>query len=197
MLLSARTVTFTALAIAVLVLASAQGINRSILDPNGPIAADGSMTAGRARTFHDAEPASGALTPSNQMSDDPADFEPAIERERSHAEAQRAQFKNFGGKLDVSLCKGSDRWMLFLAVRDYYQTRGREKSGFALRGPRATAAIDREWSSATDREIDNYVKHALQYGFLHQRDFSALPEFAKTFADTEEFGEGCTEADAR
>ena len=59
------------------------------------------------------------------------------------------------------------------------------------------AAIEQEWSTPLDREIDDYVRHALAYGILHRRDFAekSYPEFAKTFANVEELGGGCSSAD--
>ena len=47
---------------------------------------------------------------------------------------------------------------------------------------------------AADREIDDYVRHALQYGILQKSDFPArtYPDFARTFADVQQLGNGCT-----
>jgi len=82
-------------------------------------------------------------------------------------------------RLDWSLCAGTDHLLLMGAVRSYYGTRGRTKQLFSLRGPRATAAIEQEWSTPLDRQIDDYVGHALSYGILHKRDF---PE--RTYPDS-------------
>jgi hypothetical protein len=194
----ARTVGITALVAVAWVSLFAPGAKHRVLDPNDPIAADGSLIAGRAHTIFDTEPAYGAFQQSRPYSDDPADFEPAIKRDRGWAEANRAMFKTLLGRLDWSLCKG-DHAVLMAAVRDYYGTRGREKHIFALRGPRAAAAIEQEWSTPVDRQIDDYVRHALHYGIVHKSDFpaKAYPEFAHVFADAEEFGVGCTGTDSR
>jgi hypothetical protein len=168
-----------------------------LLDPNDPIAADGSQIAGRAHTIFDTE-AYGAFKPEPRAdSDDPADFEPVIKLDRAWAEISRAQFKSLlHHRLDASLCQDAIHQQLTWAVRHYYENRGREKHNFSVRGPRATAAIEAEWSTPADREIDDYVRHVLQYGLIHKADFPAktYPEFAKTFADAEEFGAGCTGA---
>jgi hypothetical protein len=173
------------------------GTPHRVLDPNDPIAADGSLIAGRAHTIFDTAPY-GALTRQPRAdSDDPADFEPLIKLDRGWAETSRGEFKSLlGHRLDASLCRDGIHQQLMWAVRDYYGTRGREKHNFSVRGPRATAAIELEWSTPADREIDDYVRHALQYGLIHKTDFPAktYPEFAKTFADTEEFGVGCAGA---
>ena len=195
-----RTVGMIALAAVAFVYVFEPGGTHRVLDPNDPIAADGSLIAGRAHTIFDTNPAYGAFRPpARSDSDDPADFEPAIKRDRGWAETDRALFKRLLGRLDWSLCKGSDHAFLMMAVRNYYGTRGREKHNFSLRGPRATAAIEQEWSTPLDRQIDDYVRHAVQYGIVHKSDFPAktYPEFAHVFADTKEFGVGCTGTDSR
>jgi hypothetical protein len=192
-----RSVGMTALIAVVLIYVFAPGAKPRVLDPNDPIAADGSLTAGRAHTIFDTEAYGAFKPPPRADSDDPADFEPVIKLDRGWAVTERAQFKPLLGRLDVSLCRGSDHQQLMWTVRNYYGTRGREKHNFSVRGPRATAAIEAEWSTPADREIDDYVRHALHYGLIHKVDFPAktYPEFAKTFADAEEFGAGCTGTD--
>jgi hypothetical protein len=163
------------------------------LDPDEPIAADGSMTAGRSRTIHDTNPLYRAASQARADSDDPADFATPLKNERAWAEGSRADIKLLIGRLDWSRCQDRPHRLLIDAVHDYYGTRGREKQSFALRGPRAKAAIDEVWSTPLDRQIDDFVRHAVQYGIVHKSEVPAniYPEFAKTFADTEELGAGC------
>jgi len=197
---AARTVGMIALAAVAFVYVFEPGGTHRVLDPNDPIAADGSLIAGRAHTIFDTNPANGAFRPpARSDSDDPADFEPLIRIDMKAAESDRKLFKRLLGRLDWSLCTGGDRRLLLLAVRTYYATRGREKYIFSLRGPRASAAIEKEWSTPADRDIDNYVRHALQYGILHKSDVprDSYAEFAKVFADAEALGTGCTAADNR
>jgi hypothetical protein len=195
-----RTAAAAALGIVVLTAFFARGSNHP-LDPDDPIAADGSMIAGRAHTLYDTEPALGAFRmPPRSDSDNPADFAPLIKADRPTIEFDRALFKRvLTEPLDSSLCKEREHRMLLLAVRSYYGERGREKRTYTLRGPLATAAFEREWSTPADRDIDNYVGHAVQYGLLHKSEMSNDPygEFAITFADTQEVGTGCTAADNR
>jgi len=195
----ARPAAAIALAVAVFAGLFARGGHRP-LDPNEPIAADGSLIAGRAHTLFDSEPALGAYGSPRSDSDDPVDFEPLIRNDRGWAQAERGQFRRLlGGRLDSSLCKAGVHPQLLGAVRSYYETRGREKHVFSLRGPNAKAAIEREWSTPADQDIDNYVRHVLQYGLLHRSDIpnDRYAEFAKTFAGTQELGTGCTAADTR
>jgi hypothetical protein len=165
------------------------------LDPDEPIAADGSMIAGRARTIYDTNPILRAAGQEARLDpDDPASFEAAIKHNRPWAEGERAYVKKtLFGPLDWSRCEGPRRQMLIAAVHSYYGTRGREKDSSSLRSPRAKAAIEEEWSTPLDRQIDDFVRHAVQYGILHKNEVPAnvYPEFARTFADTEELGAGC------
>ena len=143
------------------------------LDPNEPIAADGSLIAGRARTIYDTNPASAPSAAGALRFRRSGGLRAADQIDRGWAESDRALFSALLGPLDWSLCKGSDHRLLMMAVRNYYGTRGREKHSFSLRGPRATAAIEQEWSTPLDRQIDDYVRHALQYGILHKNDVPA------------------------
>jgi len=163
------------------------------LDPDEPIAADGSMIAGRAQTIYDTNPLFGAFGWPRQDSDDPDDFEPRIEDDRMMNEQDRVLIKNLIGPLDWSRCEDTAREQLISAARTYYGTRGREKNSFSMRGPRAKAAIEAEWSTPLDRQIDDFVRHAVQYGILHKDEVPAnvYPEFAKVLDNTRELGAGC------
>jgi hypothetical protein len=195
-----RTAAAFALSAAVVGGYLASGGGHRPLDPNEPIAADGSMISGRAHTIFDTEPTLDAYGAPRSDSDDPADFEPAIKNDRGWAETDRSLFKGLlARKLDWSACAPNTHVMLLLAVRTYYGMRGREKHVYAVRGPRAKAAIEREWSTPADEDIDDYVRHALQYGILHKSDVpkDTYDEFGKTFADTQELGAGCAIADKK
>jgi hypothetical protein len=163
------------------------------LDPDEPIAADGSMIAGRARTIYDTNPLLGAFGQVRPDPDDPKEFEWLIENDRWYTDRDREPIAKLLGPLDASRCQNLARKMLISAVHTYYGTRGREKYGFSLRGPRAKAAIEREWSTPLDQRIDQFVRQAVQSGFLHKDEVPAnvYPEFAKVFADTKEIGAAC------
>lgn len=191
MLLSVRTASLATLAGLFIACVFASDPTRRILGPQDPIAADGSLVAGRAHTFFDSKAA--ALTQQRPDSDDPVDFEPLLEKERPFAERERASFRPLLARLDWSLCDGTDHLTLVRAVRSYYQERGRQIKQFSFRGPRAKAAVEAEWSTPPDREIDNYVRHALQYGILRQSEVRAslAPEFVSAFGATVPLGTGC------
>jgi hypothetical protein len=166
------------------------------LDPDEPIAADGSMIAGRTLTIYDTNPLLGATGGPRPDSDDPRDFEDALKNDQKWAERERGMIKNLLGPLDWSRCADSSRRLLISAVHGYYGARGREISSFSRRGPRAKAAIEAAWSSPLDRQIDDFVRHAVQYGILHKDEMPAnvYPEFASVTADITELGAGCTAA---
>jgi hypothetical protein len=171
---------------------------RHVLDPQDPAAADGSMIAGRAATIYDTNPLYGAFRQPLPGSDDPKDIEIDIKHAQWTAQSDRAMIvQDMRAPLDWSRCHKAARTRLVHVVRSYYGTRGREISRFAVRGPNAKAAITAVWETPDDRQIDDFVRHALQYGILHKTDFPerTYPEFAKLFADVQELGAGCTDAD--
>jgi hypothetical protein len=172
---------------------------RRVLDPQEPIAADGSMIAGRAATIYDTNPLFGAFKQPLPGSDEPQDIEADLKHAVWTAQHDRGPIKNLLGPLDWKRCKDIAHMVLLSAVRTYYGTRSREISRFSIRGPNATAAINTVWSTPDDRQIDEFVRHALQYGILHKADLPAktYPEFAKIFADVQELGNGCASADNR
>jgi hypothetical protein len=163
------------------------------LDPSEPIAADGSMRAGRALTIYDTNPLLGAFGQIRPDPDDPDNFEPRIDDQRRMNEQDRLAMRNLIGPLDWSRCQDPARRVIISTVQIYYGMRGRQMSSFSLRGPRAKAAIEAEWSTPFDREIDDFVRHAVQYGILHRNEVPAnvYPEFARVIGDTRELGAGC------
>ena len=164
------------------------------IDPDEPIAADGSMKAGGSRTIFDTNPLLGAFgSPPRPNLDDPRVFEERIEIERPGADQARIPISKLIGPLDAERCQDIPREKLIGAVRIYYGARGRQIYSFSLGGPHAKAAIEQEWSTPHDRDIDEFVGRTLRSGFLHKDEVPAnvYPEFAKVFADTKEIGATC------
>jgi hypothetical protein len=163
------------------------------LAPDEPIAADGSMLAGKARTIYDTNPLLGAFGEKHEDPDDPKSFQWRIENERWTSDHARDAMVQVVGPVDGSLWAPSAHRRLMTALHNYYDARGREKHSFSLRGPRAKAAMDREWSTPADRQFDEFVRRTLLSGFVHKNEVLThyLPEFEKTFADTQEVGVGC------
>jgi hypothetical protein len=189
-----RALLVAALAAIVFEVAFAPRAAQRPLDPDQPIAADGSMTAGRARTIYDTNPILQAAAEAPRPDpDDPKDFQWLIENDRWNNDHVRDAMAQIIGPVDGSLCESAAHQRLMTAVHNYYDARGREKHSFSLRGPHAGAAMEKEWSTPADHRIDEFVRRAVLSGFLHKNEVLAhyLPEFAKTFADTEEAGAGC------
>jgi hypothetical protein len=164
---------------------------RRAADPQAPIAADGSMVAGRSRTFFDMEPAYRDPPPSNP--DDPKEFEQRIKDDKRTNDRSREPIIQLLGGLDRTFCENARHKLLIAATQLYYRTRSREKQSFAIRGPRAKAAMEKEWSTPLDRRIDDFVRAALVSGFLHKDDFpaSVYPEFVNVFAATDDGPDAC------
>jgi hypothetical protein len=184
------------LAAAACTVAFAPRSTRRVLDSSEPIAADGSMTAGRAATIYDTNPLYGAFKPPLPGSDDPQDIAADLKHATWTAEYDRGPIKKLLGPLDWTRCRDVPHMLLVSAVRTYYGTRGREISRFSIRGPNAKTAIEAIWSTPDDRQIDDFVRHALQYGILHKSDFpeKTYPEFTRVFAEVQELGAGCATA---
>ncbi len=163
------------------------------LDPDEPIAADGSMIAGKAATIYDTNPLLGAVDEKREDPDDPKSFQWRIENDRWTNDHARDAMVQVVGPIDGSLCAPAAHTRVMTALRNYYDARGREKYSFALRGPRAKAAMEQEWSTPADRRIDEFVRQALLSGFLHKDEVLRhyLPEFKSTFANTQEIGAAC------
>jgi hypothetical protein len=164
------------------------------LDPGEPIAADGSMIAGQAQTIYDTNPLLGAFGEAPRPNpDDPGQFQWLIENDRWSSGHVCDALAKLIGPLDAQRCGNAARQQLIGAVRAYYNTRSREKYSFSLRGPRAEAAIEKEWSTPVDIEIDRFVRQAIRSGFLHKDEIpgNADPEFAKVVAATIEVGAFC------
>jgi hypothetical protein len=180
-------------AIAVELLVVPRAAHRA-LDPDEPIAADGSMTAGRTQTIYDTNPILRAASDAPRPDpDDPREFEDRIKIERWGTDHARDAMAQVVGSVDGSLCEPAAHTRLMTALHNYYDSRGRQKHSFSLRGPRAAAAIEKEWSTPADGRIDEFVRQALLSGFLHKSEVltNYLPEFEKTFANTREVGAGC------
>jgi hypothetical protein len=185
-----------ALAAVVLAVIAVPHAGRRVLDPDDPIAADGSMIAGRAATFYDTNPAYDALRQPPPGSDDPRDVAADIESAKRFAARARAPLRFVMPSLDWSLCASGRHAQLLHAVGNYYGERGREIGRFAMRGPNAKAAIEQIWSTPDDRSIDDYVRRAVQYGVLHKGELPerTYPEFARLVGDVQELGTGCPAA---
>lgn len=164
---------------------------RRFLDPREPVAADGSLIAGRARTIFDSEPALQEPLPPNP--DDPRDFEERIKDDKWSNDHSREAIAQLVGPLDRTFCENARHKLLIAAAQAYYGIRSREKRSFAMRGPHAKAAMDKEWSTPLDQRIDDFMRAALVSGFLRKDDLPApvYPEFAKVFADTDEASSVC------
>jgi hypothetical protein len=188
-----RVMLVAVLAAIVFEVAFAPRANHRPLDPDEPIAANGSMIAGKARTIYDTNPLLGAFGEKRENPDDPESFQWRIENDRWTNDHARDAMAQVVGPVDGALCAPAAHTRLMTALHNYYDARGREKHSFSLRGPRATAAMEREWSTPADHRIDEFVRRALLSGFLHKDEVLThyLPEFERTFADTQEVGAGC------
>jgi hypothetical protein len=164
------------------------------LDPDEPIAADGSATAGQTRTIFDTEPLLGAFgEPPRPDLNAPAELKARLENQQGWMDHARDAIGPWLYRSDWRRCEEAARIDLIEAVRLYYDTRGRQKASFALSGPPAQAFIEQAWATQLDRDIDAMVRHFAASGFL---DTSFLPgrsysELAKVIDHLERVGVEC------
>ncbi len=141
------------------------GVRERVPGPRDPISADGSLTAGRALTIVDQEP---APQQSQSNLDDPVKF-----RERfssSAVERNRDVVLGFAGLAGPALCENDQRTQLIVAIRRYYGTKKYLLNEFHFRGPRATQFIDEALRSPNDLRIDALVQQWLDAGYVRARE---------------------------
>jgi hypothetical protein len=146
---------------------------RPPLDPDEPLAADGSLAAGRARTIFQFDPLLGAFDePRPADPDNPHDFEEYFEIESHWVDGSRDGIVDLIEPVGPALCAPDKRKRLIAAIATYYDTRSRQKASFRIRGPRASQFIEQAWSTATDRRIESFVQQLVTKGFLQVRELS-------------------------
>jgi hypothetical protein len=140
------------------------------LDPDEPIAVDGSLIAGGARTFDSLQtPVRIAID-----HDSPAEIEARLKLEQVWTDRVRSQMAALVGS-DIDLCNTYDRERLIAALHAYYDARGRQKTSFAMRGPNGRSAIEEAWATGSDRMIDQFVRYIFVLGFLRVAEIEAPP----------------------
>lgn len=139
---------------------------KRILGPRDPIAADGSLQAGRALTLAELKP-----VPARPMSDldDPGQFEErfsnsSIERVRNAI----LEFEPPG----PATCEPGRRAQIIAAIQNYNGARKYLSTEFHYRGPRASQFIDQAWTSQKDRKIEVFVRQLLERGYLRAREIA-------------------------
>jgi hypothetical protein len=145
------------------------GPSKHALEPRNPIAADGSLTAGRALTLADQEP---PKTPTDL--DDPTTFERRFAG--SSVERSRDAVLAFIELPDSATCEPDRRKQLIAAIRLYKADRNYLSTEFHFRGPRASKFIDQAWTSEKDRKIEGYTARLVQQGYMRPSDISP-PDF--------------------
>jgi hypothetical protein len=152
------------------------------LDPDEPIAADRSMSAGRARTIFQFEPALGALDePKVPDLDDPARFVSYFKIQETAMDNGRAFVRFFLSTPRESVCEDAMHQSLIYAIHRYYGARGVQKTNFTRYGPKAAAFIQSAWATDTDQQIDASVRDLFVAGYLSKNDLQGnlYPELEK------------------
>jgi hypothetical protein len=165
------------------------------LDPDEPLAQDGSLAAGRARTIVDVEPALGAFDEPKPPPDpdESGAIQETFEIQADWTGRRREEVVAFLAATDGAFCDERHRQDLITAMKGYYAVRARQRFSFSQRGPRAKSFIEAAWSTPVDRRIDRFARLLVISGTITSRDIreDAYPEFAKAVADIVVTGDGC------
>lgn len=165
------------------------------LDPDEPLAQDGSLAAGRARTIFDFEPALGAFDEPQppRDPDESSAIQETFEIQADWTGQQREKVVAFLAATDGAFCDEPHRQDVITAIKNYYAVRARQKFSFSQRGPRAKSFIEAAWSTPVDRQIDRFARLLMISGTITSLDIrkEAYPEFAKAVADIVVTGDGC------
>jgi hypothetical protein len=164
------------------------------LDPDEPLAADGSMADARARSSSSTACSAPSMNRSRRLI-------PTIRR----IFAPTSTFKNHGwtiaGKQSVASFLPSpnssvrgQRTMLWSRPSIIITKDGApKKAGFVRRGPNASAFIEEVWATDLDREIDAFARNLLIAGYLPESDLRRrnYPELAKVVTGVKKAGAAC------
>jgi hypothetical protein len=148
-------------AAAILAVLLFSGERKEKLGPRDPIAADGSLTAGRALTIVEQHP------PQEQprsILDEPSKFEPSFSG--SSVDLDRGAVLDFVELPGPAICEPDRHAQLIRAIQKYYGTKNYLYAEFHYRGPRASRFIDEALATAQDRKIDAFVQQLLDQGYL-------------------------------
>jgi hypothetical protein len=139
---------------------------KQLLGPRDPIAADGSLQAGRALTLSELKP-----VPERPRSDldDPGKFEERFSK--SPIERVRNAVLEFE-PLGPTICELDRRSQIIAAIQNYYSTKKYLNTEFHFRGPRASKFVDEAWTTPKDRQIEAFVRQLLERGYLRAREIS-------------------------
>lgn len=150
------------------------GQSRHVPDPRDPIAADGSLTAGRALTLADQEPPQPAAD-----LDDPSIFEKRFSN--SSVELSRDAVLKFAELPISTICEPDRRGQLISAIKTYKSDKNYLSTEFHFRGPRASKFIDQAFASEKDLKVEGYMTRLVQQGYLRASEISSPAFFRDIF----------------
>jgi hypothetical protein len=164
------------------------------LDPDEPIAKDHSLSAGRARTIFDFEPALGAFgEPKRPDPDSLEAIQEMFDIEKDWTDRRRDLIAAFLYAPDGAFCEEDYRQSLIAALKGYYDARFRQKYSYSMRGPHGKEFIEAAWSTPLDRRIDDLARRLVTSAAIKPGDMPerSVPEFAKVVSSVAVTGDGC------
>jgi hypothetical protein len=160
--------------------------------PNEPLAVDGSLTAGRNRTFTDQNPGIYGPPPLSRR-------EPGDTRDRDFLRSidahTRERFRR--SALDElrrpgpSLCEGGGRKALIASMNAYYSERYSQVNSHAVRTPAEQAEVEKAWSTAADQQIDGLFRDFFVRGYFRRADLRRWSVIDEVLSGAVQTGHAC------
>ena len=95
-----------------------------------------------------------------------------------------------------ALCTDPGRRQFVAGLNQYYRERDTSQHGFAVRNREQQIAIEREWSSAIDQQIDSLVRDFYAQGYLRPKDLYKSPTVDKVLSGLTWTNRACAGATA-
>src|SRR5262249_53018403 len=93
-----------------------------------------------------------------------------------------------------ALCAGRDRELLIAGLNQYYSTREFEQRGPVKRSREEQIAIEHEWSSGTDQQIDALVRDFSTEGYIRPKALHASQTVDRVLAGLKPTNRACASA---
>jgi hypothetical protein len=160
--------------------------------PNQPLAVDGSLAAGRNRTFVDENPDIYAPPPLSQR-------QPGDPREQAFRDKIDGDLRDRARKWALDqlrrpgpgLCNEPGRTPFINGVSGYYAARDSQQHNYAVRTPAEQAQVERAWSTALDQQIDGLVREFFVAGYLRRQDLRKSPIVDEVLSGAVSTGHAC------
>jgi hypothetical protein len=161
--------------------------------PNAPLAVDGSLAAGRNRTFTDQHP--GIYVPpqlSQRETGDTRDRDFLRSIDANMRERRRRDALDQLRRPGPALCDGDGRNGFIASMNAYYSERHSQVHGYAIRTPAQQAEVEKAWSTAADQQIDGQLRDFFIRGYFRRTDLRRGQVIDEVLSGAVQTGHACS-----